>query len=75
MGRHYAAVLGCLAFTVMVARGIVHGGGVVGTIEMALWSLAGFAILGFVAGNLGDFIVAEAVRSRFEAEIKAHEKT
>jgi hypothetical protein len=74
MGRHYAAILACIAFLVVLARGVLHGGGAAGTLELALWWMAGYAGVGFVAGSIAELVVVEEVRSRFEAEIKAREK-
>jgi len=73
MGRHFSGILGSLAFLVVLARGWMRGAGVEGTLEQALWLLFGFAFLGWIAGNVAERVIAESVRSRLEAEMKARE--
>lgn len=74
MGRHFAGILGLIAFLVVLTRGFVRGAGVSGTLEQALWLMFGFAFLGFILGSVAEWMVAESVRSRLEAEMEAHEK-
>lgn len=73
MGRHFAGILGLLAFLVVLVRGWVRGAGVEGTVEQAMWLLFGFGFLGYLAGSVAERVVAESVRSRLEAEMKARE--
>jgi hypothetical protein len=68
VGRTYAGVLGSLAFFTVTARGLIHVGGVEETLFTAAVSLILFAFAGFIAGELADWIVYEAVRSKIEAE-------
>lgn len=70
MGRVYAGILGPLACTVVIVRGVVSGGGVTQTIGMASLAVFGFAILGWLAGNLAQHLVAESVRGQFQKALR-----
>jgi membrane protein YqaA with SNARE-associated domain len=75
MGRHYAGILGSLAFVAILLRSLLHGGGAETSIEQALWWMAGFAAIGFVVGQLAEWIVGDSVRSRLQIELAAEQNT
>lgn len=75
MGRTYAGILGSLAFTTMLARGVIDRSGAEATLILATISLFAFAGLGYVVGQIADSIVLEAVKFRFNAELQARQGT
>lgn len=74
MGRTYAGILGPLAFATILARSLIDGGGSVETLSTALACLFGFAAIGYVAGQIAESIVWEAVRARFNKEMATREQ-
>ena len=70
MGQAYAGVLGPLACTLVLARGVISGGGLEATVQMACIALFGFAALGWMAGQLANHLVSESVRLQFETALK-----
>jgi hypothetical protein len=66
MGRQYAGILGLLACTLMLARGVSGGHGLEPTLIAATCGLFGFATLGWIAGHTADYLVRMSVRSKFE---------
>ncbi len=73
MGRHYAGVLGPLAFFTIAVRGLMHGAGVQSTLLSAAIQLFLFAFVGYVVGELADWVVFDSVRDKVAAEIDAHQ--
>ncbi len=73
MGRTYAGVLGTLACGLILARGVLAGGNLEGTLAAACGGLFGFAAWGFIAGNLAERFTNESVRQKFEAALKSME--
>jgi len=71
MGRSYAGILGSLAFSVEMLRGVVRSGGAESTVLAAVIALFAFAAIGFVIGEFGAWTVDNSVRSRLAAEIAA----
>ncbi|MEX2176756.1 MAG: hypothetical protein WD872_20485 [Pirellulaceae bacterium] len=69
MGRKYAGILGPLACGMILARGLLHGGGFEATLLAASGGLFLFALLGYVAGQLADQFVRESVRTQFQAAL------
>jgi hypothetical protein len=69
MARAYAGVLGSLACGMILARGLLAGGGLESTIAAACAALFAFAALGWTAGQLAERFVAESVRARFQAAL------
>ena len=67
MGRQYAGIMGPLACTLMLARGLFAGCGLEPTLIAAICGLFGFAMLGWIAGSTADYLVRMSVRSKFEA--------
>ena len=74
MGRTYAGILGPLAFTIVVARSLLGGGGVEATMLLASVCLFVFAGIGYVAGQIADGIVFQAVKVRFDEELQASQE-
>ncbi|HEU0067733.1 MAG TPA: hypothetical protein VFQ26_00545 [Nitrospiraceae bacterium] len=75
MGRTYAGILGPLAFTTILARGVFNGSGAESTLILATTCLFAFAGVGYVVGQIADSIVLEAVKFQFNAELQAREGT
>ena len=73
MARSYGGILGLLAFTTVIARGCVHGGGADATLLAAWLGLLIAYPLGCVVGMLADGIVLESIRVQLAAEIAARE--
>lgn len=71
MGRAYAGTLGSLAFACVVARGVIAGSGVEGTMATASCALFVFATIGYIVGQLAEFLVSESVRMQFQAAMAA----
>ena len=71
MGRSYAGILGPLAFATIVARGVVTGSGVEGTLAAASAALFLFAAIGYIVGQLGEVLVNESVRKQFQVAMAA----
>jgi hypothetical protein len=71
MGRAYAGTLGPLAFACVVARGLIAVSGVENTLATASAALFAFAIIGYIIGQLAEFLVSESVRNQFQAAMAA----
>jgi hypothetical protein len=71
MGRVYAGTLGSLACGMILARGVVSGGGTEATILAACGGLVLFALVGYLAGQLAEHLVRESVRTQFQAAMAA----
>ena len=67
MGRHYAGILGLLAFHTIVMRGLVHGAGVESTLIAAAFHLFLFAFVGYIVGQLAGWLVLDSVRANLAA--------
>ena len=73
MGRTYAGILGPLGCGMILARGLIDGGGIEATLLAACVVLFVLAFLGYLAGSLADDLVCESVRLQFGAALKAWE--
>ena len=73
MGRSYAGMLGPLAFALVIARGAVAGWALEPTLLSASAALFVFAAIGYLAGQLAEFLVNESVRMQFQAAMAAWE--
>ena len=73
MGRHYAGILGLLAFFTATTRGVMGGAGVESTLLSAAIQLFVFAFVGYVVGQLAGWVVLDSVRAKVAAEIEAHQ--
>jgi hypothetical protein len=67
MGRAYAAVLGPLAFAIVIAKGLLTGAGIEGTCAAATAALFVFAAAGYVIGQGAEMLVTESVRRQFHS--------
>ena len=74
MGRAYAGILGPLAFGLVCARGVLAAGGAEATLVAAMAALFVFAGIGYLAGQLADYLVRESVRTQFQTAMAAWEK-
>jgi hypothetical protein len=74
MGRAYAGVLGPLAFAISIAKGVVAGSGIEGTLLAASAALFLFAAIGYVVGQTADYLVSESVQTQFRAAMAAWEE-
>jgi hypothetical protein len=72
MGRTYAGILGPLAMTVVICRGWLDAGGVIGTLNLAILALAAFAVLGAILGQLAQNTVDESVRAKLQQQLSQH---
>ena len=68
MGRVYAGILGPLAFAVVLLRSLRQGAGVESTLLTAIVCLIVFALIGWIAGSLAQWIVEQSVRSQMAAQ-------
>ena len=69
MGRSYAGVLGLVAFTTMVMRGVCHQSGASATFPVAAAMLFVFAGLGYLLGSIAEGAIAADLRARFAEEM------
>jgi hypothetical protein len=67
VGRHYAGILGLLAFLTIVVRGLVRGAGAESTLLAAAFHLFLFAFVGYIVGQLAGWIVLDSVRTKLAA--------
>ena len=74
MGRAYAGILGPLACGIILARGVLAGGGVEGTLLAASGGLFLFAAIGYIAGQTAEMLVRDAVRTQFQTALTAWEE-
>jgi hypothetical protein len=70
VARQYAGILGLLALTVSLMRGVIAGGASQATLWTAWLGLAAFAALGAVIGWLAERIVRDSVSSQILSELK-----
>lgn len=73
MGRSYAGILGLTAFTTSVMRGAIAGHSPDAALLTATIFLFAFAAAGWIIGTIAESTVDQAVRTRFETELKAAE--
>lgn len=71
MGRAYAGILGYLAASLTLLRGVTAGGGVEGTLQTAIAALAVFTVVGWVLGTLAQATVDQAVGQRLQSQLAA----
>ena len=70
VGRTYAGILGPLAMTVVIFRGVLSGAPTEGTLSAATLNLVVFAGIGMVVGSIAQSTVDDAVRAKLEAELE-----
>ena len=73
MARAYAGALGSLAMGVTLLRGALGGGGVEGTVTMAITAMLALSGVGWVVGRVAEATVDESVRHRLQRQIDRHE--
>jgi hypothetical protein len=71
MGRIYAGVLGSVAFATVLARSLIHVGGVESSLWQAVICLLLFSLIGGALGRLAEWIVDDSVRARLAGELAA----
>ena len=71
MGRSYAGILGPIAFGVVIARSLFHGGSVETALGTAPLALCLFAAIGYVIGLTAEKTVVGAVETEFHAKLQA----
>ena len=71
MGKTYAGILGCLAFSTTLFRGALAGISPDDVLLTATISLFAFAAIGWIVGSFAETTVVQAARTRFETELKA----
>ena len=68
MAPTYAGVLGPLAFATVLARGVVFGGGMVGTMKAACVCMFLFAAIGYLVRRLAESAVQQSCAWHFAQE-------
>ena len=71
VGRCFAGILGLLAFSTSIVRGIVAGLDASPAIGQACGWMVVMAALGLAAGAVASRLVEESVRTRFASELDA----
>lgn len=71
MGRIYAGVLGSVAFATVLARSLIHVGGIESSLGQAVVCLLLFSMVGGALGRLAEWIVDDSVRARLAGELAA----
>ena len=69
MGRIYAGVLGPLALLTVLGRGLLHGGGIDGTLYAGWLALMAFAGIGYLVGKIAGSTVEASIQQRLAAEL------
>jgi hypothetical protein len=69
MGRSYAGILGPLAFALVVARGAISGWALEPTLLSASVAVFLFAAIGYITGQIAEFLVNQSVRTQFQTAI------
>jgi hypothetical protein len=69
MARAYAGVLGFLAFAVTTARGMIDGQQTTTILAHACLAMIAFAVVGGVAGAIGEAAVWQSVEQNLQSEI------
>lgn len=73
MAHTYGGILGLVAFATVVARGVLWGGGTVGTMLTGCLAMFALAGVGWVVGMVAEATVEESVRTQLRAEVAAYE--
>ena len=71
MGRSYAGILGPVAMTVVILRGVAGGAAADATLWSAVLALAGLAVVGWMVGFIAESTIEESVRSKMEVELQS----
>jgi len=71
VGRAYAGVLAPLALLIMIARGLIHGGGVEQILPGAIGAFWVFLFVGLAIGRLAGWLVDQSIREDLAGKIEA----
>lgn len=74
MARTYSGILGPLAFALVAARGAIAGASVEGTLLAASGAALTLAAIGYLCGQLADFLIRDSVQTQFQAAMAAFEQ-
>ena len=74
MGRTYAGILGPLAFGVVIARCLAHGGSAASALQAAPVALFAFTFIGYIIGSIAERTIVEAIEAKFHAQLRADEQ-
>lgn len=69
LGRRYAIVLGALAFSGTIVRGVAHTASCLDILTQAVCALVVFAGLGLLAGWIAERTVEESIHARLVREM------
>lgn len=69
MARAYSGVLGTIALSFVIARGLVLGTSPDDILSQCLVVFAAFALLGYCIGYLAEQTISESVENRFRSEM------
>jgi hypothetical protein len=68
VGRAYGGILGLLAFSTLLLRGICSAGGSESVLLQAWLGLVLFAALGLLAGSIAAWLIRRSVQDQLTAE-------
>ncbi|MDA7951736.1 MAG: hypothetical protein MPJ24_09645 [Pirellulaceae bacterium] len=71
MGKHYAGILGIIAFLLALLRGILAGSRVETTLVVACACMFIFSLIGLIVGNIAYSTVNGSMEKVFEKELAA----
>jgi hypothetical protein len=74
LARTFASLLGLLAFSLLIARAVIHGWGTQDTMIGASIAAAIFAAIGFAAGGIAELLVQDSVTGQFKAALAEMEE-
>jgi hypothetical protein len=69
MGRKYAGILGMLALSTVMARGVLKSASMASTMTWGLGMMVIFALAGWLLGSLAEQKVTAALKGRFADEM------
>ncbi|MCA9192744.1 MAG: hypothetical protein KDB03_13305 [Planctomycetales bacterium] len=69
MARAYSGVLGSIALSLVICRGIFTSSFPEQILSQGLWIFFGFSVIGYCIGFLADQTVCESVENRFRTEM------
>ncbi len=75
MARAYSGVLGAMAITFVILRGLLFGMLADEILGLCLVVFTVFATIGYVIGSIADQTVCESVEKRFRSEIARWQTT
>ena len=67
MARKFASLLGLLASSLLIFRGVIHGWNTNETIVHAVIAAILFAGIGLIAGSIAELLVTDSVQVQFQA--------